>query len=122
MCHSLRSNFSVSGMKIVTLESFLAEVRALPGVLSVELWSKRLFIKTAARDMFSVRRRVIAWMALCQVRSSIPSILWELGDEDPCGAYDSMERAISSLTYRPPNAIGYPPDCADDENEATESL
>ena len=94
-------------MQTITIESFLTEVRALPGVLSVEPHSKRLWIKTAARDMYPVRRRVVAWMALCQTRQDI---LWELGDEPPCGAYDSMERAISSLNYRPPNAIGFPPD------------
>lgn len=77
----------------------------MPGVVSAVLDGDRLTLKMAARDWFPVRRRVVAWLALCLTE---PMLRYELADLDPCGAYDSMERAISTLGYRPPDATGFP--------------
>ena len=46
MRHPLRSNSRVNGIKIMTLESVLAVVRTLPGVLSVDLYGKSGMTRT----------------------------------------------------------------------------
>jgi hypothetical protein len=76
--------------------------------LSADIKGKRLWIKVSDRDLYPVQRRVAAWLARCE--SQQLGLLWEMESAESCGAYDSMERAISSMGYRSGNTTGYPPD------------
>ena len=96
-----------TNMEALSIEAVIAQIRAVPGVLSADLKGDRLWVEMAARDWPPVRRRVAAWLALC---AAPPELLWELINAEPCGAYDSMERAISNLEYRPPGVTGFPPE------------
>ncbi|HUJ72109.1 MAG TPA: hypothetical protein VLZ30_07680 [Verrucomicrobiae bacterium] len=93
-------------MEAMTVDAVLAQIRMVPGVLSVDLKYNRLWIRVAARDWFPVDRRVAAWLSLCVLPMRLR---WELEKAEPCGAYDSMERAISTMGYRPAGASGFPP-------------
>lgn len=93
-------------MEAMTTEAVLQQIRAVPGVLSADISGGRLCIKVAGRDLFPVRRRVAAWLARCV--TPVPDLRWEMESTESCGAYDSMERAISTMGYRPPGATGYP--------------
>jgi tRNA threonylcarbamoyladenosine modification (KEOPS) complex Pcc1 subunit len=72
-------------MESVTFEDVLAQIRAVPGVMSADMGAKRLLIKVAAKDWFPIRRRVEAWLQLC---ATPPGVRWELDDAASCGAYD----------------------------------
>jgi hypothetical protein len=87
-------------------EELRGRLLAIPGVLAVTPLIRRVLIKTPARDFFPVRRRVEAWIALYGV--DYFAVCWELWDGPPSGGYDSMERAISSSTYRSSDVRGYP--------------
>ena len=95
-------------MEAMTIDAVLRQIRAVPGVLSADIKGKRLWIKAADRDLYPVRRRVAAWLTRCDSQSL--GLLWEMESAESCGAYDSMERAISSMGYRSGNTTGYPPD------------
>ena len=79
----------------MTVDEVLERIRLVPGVRSAELGKIRVLISMPARDWFPVQRRVAAWLALCP---GAPPVLWKLLNEEPSGAYDSMERAISTMT------------------------
>ena len=83
-------------------DDLLERVRAIPGVMEASIMPgrqrDRLYVKVAAGDANPVNRR--AHPLLEQVPGL--GLLWEYESAKPCGAYDSMDRAISSLTYRSP--------------------
>src|SRR5450759_3942312 len=56
------------------------------------------YVKVASGDANPVNRRVHPLL------EQVPGLgmLWEYEQAEPCGAYDAMDRAISSLTYRSP--------------------
>src|ERR1035437_4483961 len=92
----------------MTVEAVLLQIRTVPGVMSADIKGRRWWIVVAASDLYPVRRRVDAWLARCE--SQQLELLWEMDSAESCGAYDSMERAISSMAYRSGNTTGYPPD------------
>jgi hypothetical protein len=79
-------------------DELLKRVRAIPGVMEASITTNRLFVRVAAGDLYPVRRRVYPLL------EQVPGLgmLWEYEQAEPCGAYDAMDRAISSLTYRSP--------------------
>ena len=79
-------------------DDVLKRVRAIPGVMVATITDNRLYVKVAAGDLYPVRRRVNPLL------EHVPGLgmLWEYEQAEPCGAYDAMDRAISSLTYRSP--------------------
>ena len=81
-------------------DDLLKRVRAIPGVMTAAITDKRLYVKVAAGGLYPVRRRVYPLL------EQVPGfgMLWEYKQAEPCGAYDAMDRAISSLTYRSPSA------------------
>lgn len=79
-------------------DELLRRVRAIPGVMIATITDNRLYVKVAAGDLYPVRRRV--YPLLEQVSGL--GMLWEYEQAEPCGAYDALDRAISSLTYRSP--------------------
>jgi hypothetical protein len=83
-------------------DDLLKRVRAIPGVIEASIMPgrqrDRLYVKVAAGDVNPVNRR--AHPLLEQVPGL--GLLWEYESAKPCGAYDAMDRAISSLTYRSP--------------------
>ena len=86
----------------------LKRVRAIPGVMEASIMHgrqrDRLYVKVASGDANPVNRRVHPLL------EQVPGLgmLWEYEQAEPCGAYDSMARAISSLTYRSPIGPEYP--------------
>jgi hypothetical protein len=58
----------------------------------------RLYVKVASSDANPVKRRV---HPLLELYLNL-GLLYEYEQAEPCGAYDSMDRAISSLGYRSP--------------------
>ena len=58
----------------------------------------RLYVKVVTGDANPVNRRVH------RLLDKYPDLglLYEYEQAEPCGAYDAMDRAISSLTYRSP--------------------
>jgi hypothetical protein len=58
----------------------------------------RLYVKVAAGDLYPIRRRV---HPLLELYPNL-GLLYEYEQAEPCGAYDAMDRAISTLTYRSP--------------------
>ena len=84
------------------LDDLLERVRAIPGVMEARIMHggqrDRLYVKVVAGDAYPVRRRVNPLL------EQVPGLgmLWEYEQAEPCGAYDAMDRAISSLTYRSP--------------------
>src|ERR1035437_3389062 len=79
-------------------DGLLKRVRAIPGVMIATITDNRLYVKVAAGDLYPVRRRVHPLL------EQVPGLgmLWEYEQAEPCGAYDAMDRAISSLGYRSP--------------------
>jgi hypothetical protein len=76
----------------------LKRVRAIPGVMIATITDNRLYVKVAAGDLYPIRRRVHPLL------EQVPGLglLWEYEQAEPCGAYDAMDKAISSLTYQSP--------------------
>ena len=83
-------------------DDLLRRVRAIHGVLEASIMHgrqrDRLFVKVAAGDANPVNRRV---HPLLEHYPDL-GLLYEYEQAEPCGAYDAMDRAISSLTYRSP--------------------
>jgi hypothetical protein len=81
-------------------DDVLKRVRAIPGVMVATITDNRLYVKVAAGDLYPVRRRVNPLL------EHVPGLgmLWEYEQAEPCGAYDALDRAISSLGYRSPTA------------------
>src|ERR1035437_1975242 len=83
-------------------DGLLRRVRAIPGVMAASIMHgrqrDRLYVKVASGDANPVKRRVHPLL------EQVPDLgmLWEYEQAEPCGAYDAMDRAISSLTYRTP--------------------
>ena len=83
-------------------DELLTRVRAIPGVMEARIMHgrqhDRLFVKVASGDANPVNRRVYPML------DQYPDLglLYEYEQAEPCGAYDAMDRAISSLTYRSP--------------------
>ena len=83
-------------------DDLLKRVRAIPGVMEARIMHgrqhDRLFVKVASGDANPVNRRVYPML------DQYPDLglLYEYEQAEPCGAYDAMDRAISSLTYRSP--------------------
>ena len=83
-------------------DGLLKRVRAISGVIEASIMHgrqrERLYVKVAAGDANPVNRRVHPLL------EQMPDLgmLWEYEQVEPCGAYDAMDRAISSLTYRSP--------------------
>jgi hypothetical protein len=59
---------------------------------------ERLYVKVAAGDANPVNRRVHPLL----VQYPDLGLRYEYEQAVPCGAYDAMDRAISSLGYRSP--------------------
>ena len=83
-------------------DDLLKRVRAIPGVMEARIMPgrqrDRLYIKVVSGDANPVNRRV--YPLLEQFLGL--GLLYEYEQAEPCGAYDAMDRAISSLTYRSP--------------------
>ena len=83
-------------------DGLLKRVRAIPGVMEARIMRgrqrDRLFVKVASGDANPVNRRV---HPLLEPYPDL-GLPYEYEQADPCGAYDAMDRAISSLTYRSP--------------------
>ena len=79
-------------------DELLERVRAIPGVMIATITDNRLYVKVAAGDLYPIRRRVHPLL------EQVPGLglLWEYEQAEPCGAYDAMDKAISSLTYQSP--------------------
>ena len=84
-------------------DDLLKRVRAIPGVMEASITHgrqrDRLYVKVAGGDANPVNRRVYPLL------EQYPNLrlLYEYEQAEPCGAYDAMDRAISSLTYRSPS-------------------
>jgi hypothetical protein len=80
-------------------DDLLKRVRAIPGVMEARIMHgrqrDRLYVKVASGDANPVNRRVQPLVAQPDL-----GMLWEYEQAEPCGAYDAMDRAISSLGYR----------------------
>src|SRR5665647_2285600 len=80
-------------------DDLLRRVRAIPGVMEARIMHgrprDRLFVKVASGDANPVNRRV---HPLLEQYPDL-GLLYEYEQAEPCGAYDAMDRAISSLTY-----------------------
>jgi hypothetical protein len=83
-------------------DGLLKRVRAIPGVMEASIMHgrqcDRLYVKVASGDANPVNRRV---HRLLELYPNL-GLLYEYEQAEPCGAYDAMDRAISSLTYRSP--------------------
>jgi len=83
-------------------DELLERVRAIPGVMDATIihgrQCDRLYVKVASGDANPVNRRV---HRLLELYPNL-GLLYEYEQAEPCGAYDAMDRAISSLTYRSP--------------------
>jgi hypothetical protein len=83
-------------------DDLLKRVRAIPGVMEARIMHgsqrDRLYVKVASGDANPVNRRV---HPLLEPYPNL-GLLYEYEQAEPCGAYDAMDRAISSLTYRSP--------------------
>src|ERR1035441_6395574 len=83
-------------------DDLLRRVRAIPGVMEARIMHgrqrDRLYVKVATGDANPVNRRVHP--SLDQYPDL--GLLYEYVTGPHCGQYDSMDRAISSLTYRSP--------------------
>jgi hypothetical protein len=87
---------------IMDTDQLLERVRAIPGVMKARIMHgrqcNRLYVKVASGDANPVNRRV---HPLLEQYPDL-GLLYEYEQAKPCGAYDAMDRAISSLTYRSP--------------------
>jgi hypothetical protein len=87
---------------IMDSDDLLKRVHAIPGVMEASILHgrqrDRLYVKVASGDANPVNRRVHPLL------DQYPDLglLYEYEQAEPCGAYDAMDRAISSLTYRSP--------------------
>jgi hypothetical protein len=87
---------------IMETDELLKRVRAIPGVMEASIMHgrqrDRLYVKVASGDANPVNRRVHPLL------EQVPDLglLYEYEQAEPCGAYDAMDRAVSSLTYRSP--------------------
>ena len=87
---------------IMDTDDLLRRVRAIPGVMEARIMHgrqrDRLYVKVASGDANPVNRRVYPLL------EQYPNLglLYEYEQAEPCGSYDAMDRAISSLTYRSP--------------------
>jgi hypothetical protein len=83
-------------------DDLLKRVRTIPGVMEARIMHgrqcDRLYVKVASGDANPVNRRV---HPLLEPYPDL-GLLYEYEQAEPCGAYDAMDRAISSLTYRSP--------------------
>src|ERR1035437_3923437 len=83
-------------------DGLLKRVRAIPGVMEASIMHgrqrDRLYVKVASGDANPVNRRV---HPLLEQYPDL-GLLYEYVAGPHCGTYDSMDRAISSLTYRSP--------------------
>ena len=81
-------------------DDLLRRVRAIPGVMEARIMHgrqrDRLYVKVASGDANPVNRRV---HPLLEQYPDL-GLLYEYEQAESCGAYDAMDRAISSLTYR----------------------
>src|ERR1039457_616311 len=83
-------------------DELLERVRAIPGVMEARIMHgrqrDRLSVKVASGDANPVNRRVYPLL------DEYPDLglLYEYEHAEPCGAYDAMDKAISSLGYRSP--------------------
>jgi hypothetical protein len=88
--------------KAMDTDDLLERVRAIPGVMEASIMhggqNDRLYVKVAAGDANPVNRRV---HPLLEQYPDL-GLLYEYEQAEPCGAYDAMDRAISTLTYRSP--------------------
>ena len=90
------------GGAIMDSGDLLKRVHAIPGVMEASILHgrqrDRLYVKVASGDANPVNRRVHPLL------DQYPDLglLYEYEQAEPCGAYDAMDRAISSLTYRSP--------------------
>ena len=84
-------------------DELLRRVRAITGVMAASIMHgrqrDRLYVKVATGDANPVNRRV---QRLLLDKFPDLGLLYEYEQAEPCGAYDAMDRAISSLTYRSP--------------------
>src|ERR1039458_2602597 len=80
-------------------DDLLKRVRAIHGVMEARIMHgrqrDRLYVKVASGDANPVNRRVQPLVAQPDL-----GMLWEYEQAEPCGAYDAMDRGISSLGYR----------------------
>src|ERR1035441_2233853 len=83
-------------------DDLLKRVRAIPGVMEARIMyghqRDRLYVKVVSGDANPVNRRV---HPLLEQYPDL-GLLYEYEQAEPCGAYDAMDRAISTLTYRSP--------------------
>src|ERR1039457_1658266 len=83
-------------------DDLLKRVRAIPGVMEARIMHggqcDRLYVTVASGDANPVNRRV---HPLLEQYPDL-GLLYEYEQAKPCGAYDALDRAISSLTYRSP--------------------
>ena len=83
-------------------DELLKRVQAIPGVMEATIihgrQRDRLDVKVASGDANPVNRRV---HPLLEQYPDL-GLLYEYEEAKPCGAYDALDRAISSLTYRSP--------------------
>jgi hypothetical protein len=90
---------SIGGSLLASAEE---RVRAIPGVMEASIMHgrqrDRLYVKVASGDANPVNRRV---HPLLEQAPGL-GLLYEYEQAEPCGAYDAMDRAISSLTYQSP--------------------
>ena len=83
-------------------DELMKRVRAIPGVMEASIMHgrqrDRLYVKVASGDANPVNRRVHPLL------EQVPGLglLYVYEQAEPCGAYDAMDRAISSLGYRSP--------------------
>src|ERR1019366_8779481 len=88
---------------IMDTDDLLRRVRAIHGVLEASIMHgrqrDRLYVKVTTGDANPVNRRV---HPLLEHYPDL-GLLYEYEQAEPCGAYDAMDRAISSLTYRSPS-------------------
>src|ERR1039457_5761913 len=83
-------------------DDMLKRVRAIPRVMEARIMHggqrDRLYVKARSGDANPVNRRVHPLL------DQYPDLglLYEYEQAKPCGAYDALDRAISSLTYRSP--------------------
>src|ERR1019366_5407605 len=83
-------------------DDLLRRVRAIPGVMEARIMHgrrrDRLYVKVVSGDANPVNRRVHPLLE----QYPNQGLLYEYEQAEPCGAYDAMDRGMSSLTYRSP--------------------
>src|ERR1035437_6564773 len=83
-------------------DDLLKRVRAIPGVMEARIMHghqrDRLYVKVVSGDANPVNRRVFPMLD----QHPDLGLLYAYEQAEPCGAYDAMDRPISTLTYRSP--------------------